>query len=69
MTEGTHQQSGINHPPPASWAAVTLMIVGFLACTIAFCADNLLWLWIVGGVVGAVGIVLAKVSDIMEHVH
>jgi hypothetical protein len=62
-------QHGINKPPPTAWAAVILMVVGLIICTFAFILSQNIPLWIVGGVVGAIGVVLAKLSNIMEHSH
>lgn len=45
------------------------MIVGFTVCTIAFIADNTLFLWIPGGVIGFIGVVMAYSCKIMEHAH
>ena len=55
-------------PDRGAWVAVVLMIVGFTICTGAFMA-RLLWLGIVGGVIGAIGIVVGKAVHIMEQTH
>jgi hypothetical protein len=69
MSANTHDHGGINKPPPTAWAAVILMVVGLIICTFAFILGQNIPLWIIGGVVGAVGVVLAKLSNIMEHSH
>lgn len=51
---------------PAAWMAVGCMIVGFILCTGAFIYHNNVPLWIVGGVVGAVGLVLGRVYHVMR---
>jgi hypothetical protein len=57
--------AGTHDAPAPAWAAVLTMIIGFTMCTVAFVWHNNIPLWIAGGVVGAVGVVLAKVYNIM----
>lgn len=66
MPEHPH---GVNQPTPAAWTSVVLMIVGFTLCTLAFIFDNTLALWIPGGLIGFVGVVMAYACKIMEHAH
>jgi hypothetical protein len=60
---------GGHKPTTGAWASVILMIVGFLLCTLAFIIGNTLALWIPGGILGFIGIVLARTSNIMEQSH
>jgi hypothetical protein len=60
---------GINKPPPTAWAAVICMVVGLIVCAFAFILHQNIALWILGGVLGLAGVVLAKLSNIMEHSH
>ena len=53
------------HAPRSAWVAVALMSIGFLLCTVAFVAHNLIPLWIIGLVVGAVGLVLGRITHLM----
>ncbi|HEX7355348.1 MAG TPA: hypothetical protein VF288_11015 [Mycobacteriales bacterium] len=59
--------AGTTHAPMASWVAVLCMIVGFVVCTVAFIWDNNIPLWIVGGVIGATGLVLGRVYHVMDN--
>ena len=67
-----HQQAGhvegATSAPTAAWAAVGTMIIGFTLCTLGFVFGNNLILWISGGVIGAVGVVIALSTDIMSNV-
>ncbi|MHB8340788.1 MAG: hypothetical protein ACYDB7_06380 [Mycobacteriales bacterium] len=55
-------------PGPGQWAAVILMVLGFAIATFAFVAQ-LIWLGIVGGVIGATGVICAKVFHLMQTTH
>jgi multisubunit Na+/H+ antiporter MnhB subunit len=57
--------AGTHKAPAPAWAAVIAMIVGFTMCTGAFVWHNNIGLWVAGGVIGAIGVVLAKVYNIM----
>ncbi len=59
--------AGTAHAPMAAWVAVTCMIVGFSTCTVAFIWHNNIPLWIVGGVIGLVGLVLGRVYHVMDN--
>ncbi len=57
------------HVPKDAWASVILMLVGFIMCTFGFVDGNNLILWIGGGVVGGIGVILAKTSKLMSQTH
>lgn len=59
--------AGTTHAPLSSWAAVGFMIVGFTMCTGAFIWHNNLPLWITGGVLGAVGVLLGRIYHVLEN--
>lgn len=61
---------GVTAPAPGAgqWTAVVLMLVGFAIVTLAF-VIQLIWLGIVGAVIGAAGIVCAKVFHLMQTTH
>jgi hypothetical protein len=69
MTAADQHPHGVNKPTPGAWASVVLMIVGFILCTLGFIFDNALALWIPGGVVGFMGVLMAKITNLMEHAH
>ncbi len=48
-----------------AWAAVVLMIVAFAVCTLAFILHNNIPMWIIGGVIGAAGLITGKLANIM----
>ncbi|HEY5336390.1 MAG TPA: hypothetical protein VIJ71_10280 [Mycobacteriales bacterium] len=59
--------AGTTHAPMAAWVAVTMMIVGFTMCTGAFIWHNNIPLWILGGVVGAIGLILGRVYHVIDN--
>lgn len=59
----------VSKPPPTAWASVIFMLIGLILCTFAFILSMNLALWIIGGVIGGTGVVLAKLSNIMQHTH
>ncbi len=61
--------AGTSHAPAPAWASVIFMIVGFTMCTGAFVWHNNIALWIAGGVVGLVGVVLGRVYHVLEGGH
>ena len=64
-----HQQGGnvesVTAAPMLAWVAVVLMVIGFGLCTLGFIIHNNLILWISGGVVGAIGVIVAISGDLM----
>lgn len=67
--DGSAHAGGINKPPPSAWAAVALMVLGLITCTFGFVLGMNIALWVIGGVLGGIGIVLAKITNLMEHSH
>ena len=59
--------AGTAHAPMSAWAAVGFMIVGFACCAVAFCWHNNIALWVLGGVLGAIGLVLGRVYHLLEN--
>lgn len=61
--------AGTTNAPAKAWTAVIMMIVGFTICTLAFILHNNLALWIIGGLIGAVGLLTAKLVRLMDMTH
>jgi hypothetical protein len=59
--------AGTTHAPNSAWAAIAFMIIGFTMCTGAFVWHNNIPLWIAGGVVGAIGLVLGRIYHVLEN--
>lgn len=58
--------AGTSHAPAPAWTAVVLMIIGFTICTVAFIWHNNIPLWILGGVVGGVGVILGRIYHLLD---
>lgn len=59
--------AGTTHAPRKAWVAVISMILGFAVLAVAFIYHNNVVLYVVGGVIGVFGIVMAKVANIMSQ--
>jgi hypothetical protein len=69
MSATTSEHPAGAHYGVGPWAAVLAMIAGFLICMLGFIFGNTVWLWIPGGVVGGVGVVLAFACNLMGQTH
>lgn len=55
-------------PGPGQWTAVALMLIGFTLAVAAFVAQSIP-VGVAGGVIGLVGVIMAKVFHLMEFGH